>query len=216
MTLADHAIAHLRDQGRRWREKEARIDIRVIYEEWPAEGAAKLLYEDHRPADLLAALRTVSGEEEFGADPGRTWIEGVTEAVEDLICGGADAMKGYVVRFWQYHQEGRHFERDGRERTIVLRGIHPLAWCSLPPAIYRAHFFAVVVGWQEFDCPDHLWTAINEGAVLSAEDYSSRAYTEGDDEIDDLPPELRPAERLRRRLLANYLTAERASEEEKP
>lgn len=120
-------------------------------------------------------------------------------------------MKGYVVRYLQYrHKDHQHFERDEGEKTVVLRGIHPLAWCSLPPAIYRAYFFAVVVGWQEFDCPDHLWTAINEGAVLSAEDYSSRDYAEGDDKIDDLPPELQDDERVRRQLLADYLATEYA------
>ena len=91
MTLADHAIAYLRDQGRRWREDTAVRDIQAWWTRYEDEGvpsatlAAEYLVADHRPADLLAALRTVANEEEFGADPGRTWIEGVTEAVEDLI-----------------------------------------------------------------------------------------------------------------------------------
>lgn len=91
-SLASHVAAANAKQGREWREDEARKTIITEWRWCVATGdygghklTAKVFLADHRPADLLAALRTVSGEEEFGADPGRAWIEGVTEAAEDLI-----------------------------------------------------------------------------------------------------------------------------------
>lgn len=87
-SLPAHVAAANAKQGREWREEQAAIDaVRCKRLQLSPEGAARWLvveYSSH-PADLLAALRTVSGEEEFGADPGRTWIERVTGAVEDLV-----------------------------------------------------------------------------------------------------------------------------------
>lgn len=91
-SLASHVAAANAKQGRGWREDEARKTIITEWRWCVATGdyggpklTAKVFLADYRPADLLAALRTVSGEEEFGREPGRTWIERVTEAVEDLI-----------------------------------------------------------------------------------------------------------------------------------
>lgn len=110
---------------------------------------------------------------------------------------------GYLVRYEEYEQGKGDSGGLRRTDTIVLRDVHPLVWASNPPAIYRRHFFAVVTGWQEFDCPDHLWQAIVDGNVLSFEDSSL------DDELPD-DPQLKAQEVRRSMILRRYRAAQKA------
>ena len=83
--------------------------------------------------------------------------------------------KGYLVNYDQHRMP----PQSGVKSTqIVLRDVHPLVWASFPPQIYRKHFCSVVTSWQEFDCPDHLWSAIIAGNVLSVDSLDSMLQVE--------------------------------------
>lgn len=90
---------------------------------------------------------------------------------------------GYLVQSLR-HYKSREDPHDPVPSTIVLRDVHPLVWASWPDVLYHEAFFDEILSWQEFPCPDHLWKAIQDGAVLStdnlktmiesSEDYEAR------------------------------------------
>lgn len=79
-------------------------------------------------------------------------------------------MIGYLVTFRRHQQKMPSGPWvDHGEHTTVLVDLHPLAWASLPPGIYRNQgFFDEPLRWQEFEATPALLKAIVDGGVLGA------------------------------------------------